>query len=122
MATELTPAVDGIAHAVLHQDARERVTYSHLDAGVELNASDAGGIELLVIGGSLQLGAETLAEGGWLRLPYGQRLWRKPGPMARGSGNIYHFRGNGQFAWWREIRGLCVGQICIARSDAIAGA
>ncbi|MEM9239386.1 MAG: cupin domain-containing protein [Pseudomonadota bacterium] len=74
MAQELAPPVDGIATAVLHDDPRETVTYSHLEAGATLGITDAGGVELLVIGGTIAEGGDTLREGGWLRLPNGQPL------------------------------------------------
>ncbi len=74
MAEELGNKVDGVATARLHQDDRETVTYSHLDAGSSLVNADAGGIEVLVIDGSIAEGGDTLNEGGWLRLPEGQSL------------------------------------------------
>lgn len=74
MADELSAPVDGIATAVLHRDALEVVTYSHLDAGATLAKTDAGGIEMLVISGSVNEGGETLGKGAWLRLPEGQAL------------------------------------------------
>lgn len=74
MADELASPVDGVATAQLHSDDRETVSYSHIDAGAALNMSDTGGIEMLVIAGSLTEGGETLAKGAWLRLPEGQPL------------------------------------------------
>ena len=74
MADELGTPINGVATAVLHQDAREAVTYSRLDAGATLASEAPGGIELLVIGGSVSTGTETLAANDWLRLPEGERL------------------------------------------------
>ncbi|MEP2892702.1 cupin domain-containing protein [Tateyamaria sp.] len=74
MADELGTPVDGVATALLHNDAFETVTYSHLDAGATLHNAESGGIELLVISGSLTEGGDTLAKGAWLRLPDGQAL------------------------------------------------
>lgn len=74
MAEELGAAVDGVATAELHRDARETVTYSHLDAGATLTNADAGGIEMLVIDGSVVESGETLGKGAWLRLPEGAPL------------------------------------------------
>ena len=74
MADELGDAVDGVATATLHHDARETVTYSHLDAGATLTSDAQGGIELLMIGGSARLGAEELTKHDWVRLPEGERL------------------------------------------------
>jgi len=80
MAEELGDKADGVATAVLHKDAREVVTYSHLDAGAELHSTEAGGIELLVIDGAVEEGGDTLGKGGWLRLPEGAPLRAKAGP------------------------------------------
>ena len=74
MAEELAAPVNGVASAELHRDNFEVVTYSHLDAGATLSNTDAGGIEMLVISGSVTEGGETLGKGGWLRLPDGQAL------------------------------------------------
>jgi anti-sigma factor ChrR (cupin superfamily) len=74
MADELASPIEGVATAQLHSDDRETVTYSHVDAGAAFNMSDAGGIEVLVIAGSLTEGGETLGKGAWLRLPEGQAL------------------------------------------------
>lgn len=80
MAEELGDKADGVATAVLHKDAREVVTYSHLDAGAELHSTEAGGIELLVIDGTVEEGGDTLGKGGWLRLPEGAPLRATAGP------------------------------------------
>ena len=80
MAEELGDKTEGVATAVLHKDAREVVTYSHLDAGAELHSTEAGGIELLVIDGAVEEGGDTLGKGGWLRLPEGAPLRAKAGP------------------------------------------
>jgi anti-sigma factor ChrR (cupin superfamily) len=74
MADELAAPVDGVATAQLHRDPREIVTYSQVDAGATLSNSDEGGIEMLVLSGSLIEGDETLGKGTWLRLPDGQQL------------------------------------------------
>lgn len=74
MADELASPIEGVATAQLHSDDRETVTYNHVDAGAAFNMSDAGGIEVLVIAGSLTEGGETLGKGAWLRLPEGQAL------------------------------------------------
>ena len=74
MAAELNAPVDGVATAVLHKDSRETVTYSHLDAGAVLMNTDAGGIEVLIIAGSVSVDGDTLGKHDWLRLPEGQSL------------------------------------------------
>ena len=80
MAEELSAPVDGVATAVLHRADREQVTYHHLEAGAAFENADAGGIELLVIAGSLDEGGEHLGKGAWLRLPEGQALRAVAGP------------------------------------------
>ena len=74
MADELGAQVDGVAKAVLHKDDREEVSYYHLDAGAYLSVKDAGGIELLMIDGSMSEGGDELRTGSWLRVPKGALL------------------------------------------------
>lgn len=74
MAEELGASVDGVATATLHKDNRETVTYSHLDAGATFTSDAAGGIELLVLDGSVTSGDEALGKNSWLRLPEGEPL------------------------------------------------
>ena len=74
MADELGAAVDGVATAELHRDDREVVTYSHIDPGATYANTDEGGIEMLVIDGSVVESGETLGKGAWLRLPIGASL------------------------------------------------
>lgn len=80
MADELAPPVDGVAMAVLHKDAYETVSYAHVDAGASLNVDVAGGIEVLMIAGSMVDAGNTLESGSWLRLPEGQVLHGVAGP------------------------------------------
>ncbi|WP_424968476.1 cupin domain-containing protein [Dinoroseobacter sp. S375] len=81
MADELGAPVDGVARAILHEDPREIVSYSHLDPSATLRDAAEGGLELLVIAGSLTEGGDALGKGGWLRLPEGQPLVAKAGPQ-----------------------------------------
>jgi hypothetical protein len=74
MVDELSAPVDGVANATLHSDVRETVTFHRLDAGADWRVEAAGGIELLVISGSLTESADALHQGSWLRLPEGQSL------------------------------------------------
>ena len=74
MAEELGAKVDGVASAILHKDERETVSFHHLDAGAPLDVSAAGGIEVLMISGSMSAKADTLRKGSWLRIPEGQSL------------------------------------------------
>ncbi|MEO0945202.1 MAG: cupin domain-containing protein [Pseudomonadota bacterium] len=79
MAEELAAPVDGVATAELHKDARETVTYSHVDPDAVLEINDAGGTELLVLSGSLVETDDVLNKGSWLRLPSGQKLSARAG-------------------------------------------
>lgn len=79
MADGLGKPVNGVATVQLHRDSRETVSYSQLDAGATLKNSDAGGIEMLVIDGSVTEGGEMLEKGAWLRLPEGAALHAKAG-------------------------------------------
>ncbi|MEM7471719.1 MAG: cupin domain-containing protein [Pseudomonadota bacterium] len=74
MADELAAPVDGVATATLHEDARERVSYSHLDAGAVLKIGERAGLEVLVIDGAIEVGADRLSKGAWMRLPEGSGL------------------------------------------------
>lgn len=74
MADELAAPVEGVATAQLHRDDREDVTYIEMDAGAKLTRDDAGGIEMLVIAGTVTEAAGALTKGAWLRLPEGQPL------------------------------------------------
>lgn len=74
MADELGAPVNGVATAELHRDARETVTFHQMESGTTLGITDTGGIEMLVIAGSVAQAGETLAKGAWLRLPDGDGL------------------------------------------------
>ena len=74
MAQDLPAAVGGVATTILHQDARETVTYAALDAGAALVSQAKGGIELLVIDGEIAQGGDILPKNAWLRLPEGAAL------------------------------------------------
>ena len=74
MADELAAPVAGVATAELHRDDQEIVTYSHIDAGATFNNTETGGIEMLVIGGSVVENGEILGKNAWLRLPDGHPL------------------------------------------------
>jgi len=74
MTEELGAEVNGVATAILHRDPRETVTYCQIRAGATLTNTDEGGIEVLVLDGSISQEGETLGKGAWLRLPEGQAL------------------------------------------------
>lgn len=81
MADELGETSNGVATAELHKDEREKVTYSQLESGASLTNNDEGGIEMLVISGSVTEGESILNKGAWLRLPEGQNLNIKAGEL-----------------------------------------
>lgn len=80
MADELPTPVNGVATAVLHKDTQEVVTYSHLEPRASFASDAAGGIELLVIEGTITVGKDVLHPTGWLRLPEGEKLSATAGP------------------------------------------
>jgi anti-sigma factor ChrR (cupin superfamily) len=80
------------ASALLHEDGRERVTYTEAAPGAAIEVSDSGGIELLVLEGTVSDDARALRKGSWLRLPdesalrgvcgpEGARIWMKTGHL-----------------------------------------
>ncbi len=79
MADELGYPVGGVATATLHQDAREIVTYNHLDPEAAFHSTASGGIELLVIDVSVIVDGAPLGRNGWLRLPDGAALALRAG-------------------------------------------
>ena len=80
MAAELGAPIDGVARAELHKDAREVVSYLSAEADAKVVETAPGGIEILVIAGSLQAGDDVLEVGSWLRLPDGAPLEAVAGP------------------------------------------
>ena len=74
MTAGLGDAKDGIKRAKLHHDDCETVTYVEVEAGCRLSLEAEGGIEALLLDGTLTEGSDTLAEGSWLRLPDGTAL------------------------------------------------
>jgi len=64
----------------LFRDGREIVRYYALDAGAALDFAPAGGLELLLLSGSVQDGEDRLHAGDWLRLPEGEALTLSAGP------------------------------------------
>ena len=102
MVDELASPVNGIATATLHEDAREVVTYRHLDAGVMLIVEDPGGIEMLVIEGSVAVANNALSKRGWLRLPEGEALMARAGA---GGANLWIKSGHLPYARAPEMLG-----------------
>jgi len=71
MAEGLASVGDGVRAADLHRDARETVRYFELDPGASLHVDAPGGIEVMVLSGSLIENGGGLRQGSWLRLPDG---------------------------------------------------
>lgn len=74
MAAELRRDTHGVFAAELHRDDREVVTYYEARLGSPISIEADGGIELLMLGGSLEESGDLLTEGAWLRLPEGDHL------------------------------------------------
>jgi quercetin dioxygenase-like cupin family protein len=92
MAAGLSEPQNGISRVELHRDARETVSYIEVAADAEIPIDDAGGIEVLVLSGSVTESTDTLVQGSWLRLPdgaafdavagnQGVELWIKTGHL-----------------------------------------
>jgi anti-sigma factor ChrR (cupin superfamily) len=92
MEAELGAPSEGVATAGLHRDAREVVAYSKLEAGAAMTSHAPGGIEMLVISGTVTVDGDVLERNAWLRLPdgaaltatagdQGAKLWIKTGHL-----------------------------------------
>lgn len=73
MRTELEPVSRDLAVALLHEDSEERVTFSEVRPDAPFDVDVQGGIEMLVLNGSLTDEDQTLTRHSWLRLPPGTR-------------------------------------------------
>ena len=82
----------GIKTAVLHQDTRETVKYIEAEAGAKLVLDANGGVEMLVLSGTLTESGDALRQGSWLRCPSevtittivgenGAKIWVKSGHL-----------------------------------------
>jgi quercetin dioxygenase-like cupin family protein len=80
MAEGLVAQGDGVKVNELFRDGREIVRYYALDAGAALKSAPVGGLELLLLSGSVQDGDDCLRAGDWLRLPEGEALALSAGP------------------------------------------
>ncbi|MEM9523615.1 MAG: cupin domain-containing protein [Pseudomonadota bacterium] len=69
----------GFSEAILHEDARERVSYREWQAGVEADMTLPRGGEVLVLRGALKSDDDILRRNSWLRLPCGARLQARAG-------------------------------------------
>ena len=85
---DVSGETSGIASHILHQDMRETVSVEQWQSGARAELVSNGGIEILVLEGSIDAVGETLGTQGWLRMPdgdslviragaYGAKIWRK---------------------------------------------
>lgn len=83
---------DGVASVQLHRHGSEEVSYETWQAGASRTLGGPGGIELLVLGGTISIGTTTFEARDWLRLPAGDsceaiaghpgaRIWVKRGHL-----------------------------------------
>lgn len=71
----------GVTRSPLYRDAREDVRVERWAADANVTMDTAGGAEILVLEGSFEAGAETLATHSWLRIPDGEALQAQAGPQ-----------------------------------------
>ncbi len=82
----------GRSTLLLHRDARETVTMDVLAPGIDVQLDTAGGLEILVLDGTVEEGGDTLVRHSWLRVPAdahcvaragdgGARVWMKTGAL-----------------------------------------
>lgn len=87
------PARPGVASAVLHEDARERVTVERWEPGARVSFDAPDGAEVLVLDGTAVESGEAMRRLSWLRVPrggrvgavaglQGARVWVKTGHLA----------------------------------------
>ncbi len=99
VALEPAPDRDGVAQAVLFQDADETVRKERWAPGAQVALDALGGAELLVLSGALTDGAHRLTVRDWLRVPDGDRrtLTADPGgaEIWIKTGHLIHARAPG---------------------------
>ena len=82
----------GVERAKLHDDERETVYYFVAKPGASVLVGEPGGIEALVLEGSIMENGDELQQSSWLRLPDGQpfsavagsngaKIWMKTGHL-----------------------------------------
>lgn len=74
------PARAGVRVLPLFEDARETVTRETWDAGISHTLTATGGLELLVLSGSITEGDQTFSARDWLRVPDGADARLTAGP------------------------------------------
>ncbi|MBS0251518.1 MAG: cupin domain-containing protein [Proteobacteria bacterium] len=77
--TSLRPGV--ASSLVLFDGADERVVLEQWEAGAEIQLFNAAGLEMLVLGGAFTEGVDELVRLSWLRLPAGETLKARAGPV-----------------------------------------
>ena len=81
-----------IKTAILHQDRCETVKYIEVQAGANLTLDARGGVEILVLSGTITESGDVLRQGSWLRCPsqvqitsivgnHGAKIWVKLGHL-----------------------------------------
>ena len=66
--TEASATTKGaIRTAILHQDRYETVKYIEVQAGANLTLDASGGVEILVLSGTIAESGDVLRQGSWLR-------------------------------------------------------
>jgi len=74
----LSPCADGRAEHLLYEDRHEQVRYIELEPAARYGVDAPGGIELLILAGSLE--TPPLKHWSWLRLPPGHPFQGVAGP------------------------------------------
>ena len=82
MAESAKPMQQGINDAILHDDPRETVRYIEAETGVDVTLDASGGVEVLVLNGTMNESGDTLRQGSWLRSPAGSHITAKAGSVS----------------------------------------
>lgn len=80
MAQSAEPMQAGVTAAVLHSDDRETVRYIEAEANTNVTLDAIGGVEVLVLSGTITESGDELRTGSWLRSPSGSHITAKAGP------------------------------------------
>jgi hypothetical protein len=76
----LEPRLGAASAIELFDDGIENVRFEGWTPGASVTVENTRGLEMLVLAGSLSIGAETLLSQSWIRLPAGQALHAVCGP------------------------------------------
>ena len=80
MAKSAKPTQAGVKATVLHSDTRETVQYIEAEAGTKVTLDANGGVEVLLLSGTINESGDDLRKGSWLRSPSGSQITAKAGP------------------------------------------